>query len=360
MKIYGVIMAGGGGTRFWPLSRKELPKQFLNLTGRDILVNETFDRLAQVARREDIFVVTNALYAEKTREMMQGRIETSHILSEPAARNTAACIGYAAMEIIKKYGDGIMCIMPSDHYIEEEELYADVIRRGARLAEKQDCLVTVGIRPKYPATGYGYIKTRQAQKENTNRTEYCLVEEFVEKPAEEVAREYLEEGGYFWNSGMFIWKASLILGYFERLLPDIHACLERIGAAMKTAYEEETIREVYPKIPKISIDYGIMERADRAIMLEGSFGWNDIGSLDAMEFLHEKDEKGNVKIGKSILVDTEGTICYAKDKLIAAAFVKDLMVVEAKNAILICPKQKAQEVRKIVELLEEQGQTDYL
>lgn len=359
MKIYGVIMAGGGGTRFWPLSRRKLPKQFLNLTGRDILVNETFDRLAQVAEAENIFVVTNALHAEKTLTMMQGRIKESHVLSEPAARNTAACIGYAAMEILQKYGDGIMCVMPSDHYIRNEKLYADTIKRGAELAETSDCLVTIGIRPEYPATGYGYIKSRPVQEER-GETDYRLVEEFVEKPAEETAREYLAAGGYSWNSGMFIWKASLIMQYFKRLLPDIYECLEKIGSAMGTVREKEVKEEIYPHIPKISIDYGIMERADKVIMLEGLFGWNDVGSLDAMELFREKDARGNVSIGNCVLVDTEGTICYAKDKLIAAAYVEDLIVVESNDAILVCPRQKAQEVRKIVEFLEKNGQTGYL
>lgn len=358
MKIYGVIMAGGGGTRFWPLSRRELPKQFLNLTGRDVLVNETFDRLSQVAEAEDIFVVTNALHAEKTLSIMQGRIEENHVLSEPAARNTAACIGYAAMEILKKYGDGIMCVMPSDHYIRDEALYADTIKRGAELAETSDCLVTIGIRPEYPATGYGYIKSRPVQEETG--ADYRLVEEFVEKPAEEVAKEYLAEGGYSWNSGMFIWKASVIMQYFKRLLPDIYEYLEKMGSAMGTVQEKAVKEEVYPHIPKISIDYGIMERADKVIMLEGLFGWNDVGSLDAMELFGKKDARGNVSIGNCVLVDTEGTICYAKDKLIAAAYVEDLIVVEAKDAILVCPRQKAQEVRKIVEFLEKHGQTDYL
>lgn len=360
MKTYGVIMAGGGGTRFWPLSRKKLPKQFLNLTGRDILVNETFDRLKGVAHSDDIFVVTNTLYVEKTKELMGERIGKSHILGEPAARNTAACIGYAAMEIMKKYGDGVMCVMPSDHYIRHEEIYIDTIKQAATLADENDCLVTIGIKPDYPATGYGYIKSRQAFDPEGTPFDYRLVDEFVEKPEEEVAIEYLREGGYSWNSGMFVWKASVILKYFRRLLPDIYQCLDRIGQAMNTPQEEDILNEVYPQIPKISIDYGIMERADNVIMLEGSFGWNDIGSLDACDVLCEPDEKGNVGIGKHVMMDTEGTICYAKDKLICTAYVKDLMVVESDDVILVCPKQKAQNVKNIVEMLNEKGLNEYL
>ncbi len=353
-------MAGGGGTRFWPLSRKELPKQFLNLTGKDRLINETFDRLGMAVPKENIFVVTNSLYADKTMDMMQGRLQKSHVLAEPAARNTAACIGYAAMEILKKHGDGVMCIMPSDHYIVREEEYADTIRRGAMLAAEKNCLVTIGIKPEYPATGYGYIKNTKVKTEDGKTADYRMVEEFVEKPEKEVAEAYLAEGHYAWNSGMFIWKASVILSYFKRLLPDIYECLEEIGNAMGSGREQETLDAVYPKIPKISIDYGIMERADRVLMLEGTFGWNDIGSLDAMEVLHEKDEKDNIGVGNCILLDTEGLICYAKDKMIVAAFVKDLMVVESEDVILVCPRQKAQEVKNIVESLEKMGKTEYL
>ncbi|MDE6064011.1 MAG: mannose-1-phosphate guanylyltransferase [Lachnospiraceae bacterium] len=355
MKVYGVIMAGGGGTRFWPLSRRELPKQFLNLSGKNILVNETYDRLKQVAAAEDIFVVTNTLYAEKTLAMMEGRVEKSHILAEPAARNTAACIGYAAMEILKKYGDGIMCVMPSDHYIRDVNSYADTIGRGVTLAEEKDGLITIGIRPEYPATGYGYIRNTPVAEED-----YRLVEEFVEKPEEETAAFYLAEGCYAWNSGMYIWKASRILDWFQKLLPDIYGYLAAIGNAMGTDREQQVIEEIYPKIPKISIDYGIMERAGGVLMLEGNFGWSDIGSLDALEVLHKKDAKGNVGVGSHIMMDTERTICYSENKLIAVAYVKDLIVVESKDAILICPRQRAQEVKKLVDFLEEQGKSDYL
>lgn len=358
MKTYGVIMAGGGGTRFWPLSRRELPKQFLNLTGKDILVNETFDRLLPSIKGGDIFVVTNVSYAEKTFAMMDGRIEKTHILAEPAARNTAACIGYAAMEIVKKYGDGVMCVVPSDHYIQDEAAFTKTIDRAISLAEEKNCLVTIGITPTFPSPGYGYIR-KQAVKEEL-ATDYSLVEEFVEKPAEEIARYYLEEGNYVWNSGMFVWKASLILQYFQRLLPDIYDCLQEIGDAMGTLKEQAVLDKVYPHIPKISIDYGIMERADKVIVLDGNFGWSDVGNLDALEVLHKADAKGNVDVGNCVLVDTEGTICYAKDKLLVTAFVKDLIVVESEDAILVCPKDKTQEVRTIVEELEKRGRTEYL
>lgn len=355
MNRYGVIMAGGGGTRFWPLSRKDLPKQFLNLTGTDILVNETIDRLAESVAKENIFVVTNATQAELMYQSTQGRLQKNHILAEPAARNTSACIGYAAMEIVKKYGDGIMCIFPSDHYISESENFGIVIENAIKTAENTDQLVTIGIKPTYASTGYGYIRLcKQTDKM------YSKVEEFVEKPDVKTAKSYLKTGNYLWNSGMFLWKASTILRHFQELLPDVYACLIEIGDAMNTMNEEETIKRVYPTIPKISIDYGIMERSKDVLVVEGNFGWNDVGSWDALRALYDADENGNIIYGEQIHIDTKNCISYAKNKLIAALGVEDLIIVETDDAVLVCHKDKAQDVKKIVEGLNEQGKTEYL
>lgn len=352
MKRYGIIMAGGSGTRFWPLSRRALPKQFLNLTGRDIMVNETIDRLFPVIDKENVFVVTSEAHAELTFKEAAGRLTKDHILAEPAARNTAACIGYAAMEIVKKYGDGVMGIMASDAYIKDEEEFRRVLECAICEAEKADKLVTIGIKPYFPATGYGYIKRKAAD---------CLdVEEFVEKPDLETAKQYLATGNYLWNSGMFIWKASVILKQLEKLLPDVYACLVEIGQSMGTEREKETIAEIYPKIPKISIDYGIMERADDVIVLEGDFGWNDVGSLDAIQTLHEPDENGNVVCGENVSLDVKDCISYSSGKLVALVGVENLIVVETKDTVLVCDKNRAQDVKKIVEQLETEGRTHYL
>lgn len=355
MNRYGVIMAGGGGTRFWPLSRKDLPKQFLNLTGTDLMVNETIDRLSLNIDTKDIFIVTNVNQAELMLTSTEGRIEKSHILAEPAARNTAACIGYAAIQIQKKYGEGVMCILPSDHYIKEVEAYQATIEKAICLAEETDKLITIGIKPGFAATGYGYIKY-----DSSVAKEYYTVEEFVEKPDVRTAKQYLEHGGYLWNSGMFVWKTSTILRYFKELLPDIYSYLLEIEAATGTDQEWETINRVYPTIPKISIDYGIMERAKEVLVLEGNFGWNDVGSWDALRALYDADENGNVIYGEQIHIDTKNCIAYAKSKLIAALGVEDLIIVEADDAVLVCHKDKAQEVRSIVEGLKLQGKEQYL
>lgn len=355
MKTYGVIMAGGGGTRFWPLSTKAEPKQFLNLSGRDILVNETIDRQSALIDKNDIFIVTNQSQAEKMLSCTGGRILKDHVLAEPAARNTAACIGYAAMEIIKKYGDGVMCIFAADHHIRDEREYTRVMGEAVRAVEETDALVTIGIRPTFPSTGYGYIRNSAIADKP-----YRRVEEFVEKPDQETAQSYLDEGCYAWNSGMFVWKASTILTYFAELLPDIYACLTKIGEAMGTPKEREVIQRVYPTIPKISVDYGIMERAKGVLMLEGDFGWSDVGSWDTLDAVRQKDEKGNIVSGQAQLLDTQNCVIYGKHKLIATIGVKDLVVVEGENAVLVCPVREAQRVKEIVERLAESGGERFL
>lgn len=353
-------MAGGGGTRFWPLSRAKKPKQFLNVTGKDILVNETFDRLSLVADAGDIFVVTNQKFEELTYSMMEGRIRREHILGEPAARNTAACIGYAAMEILQKYGDGVLCVVPSDHAIGREELFAETLQNAAKLASEKDCLVTVGIEPTYPSTGYGYIKCAQEDRRGEDGIPCYKVLEFMEKPDKETAKAYLASGEYSWNSGMFVFKASVVLKYFEALLPDIYRCLLTIGEAMNTENEQKVLEEVYPVIPKISIDYGIMERAEEIYMFRGTFGWNDVGSLNELEILQAKDENGNICFGQHALVDASDSVFYAKNRLIAAVGVHNIIVVETEDAVLVCPKEKAQDVKKIVEYLESEKMDKYL
>ena len=356
MNNYGVVMAGGGGTRFWPLSRQELPKQFLNLTGDDLMVNETINRLQPTIKTEDVFIVTNVNQAPLMRETTAGAILPNHILAEPAARNTAACIGYAAIEIRKKYGDGIMGVFASDHYIKNVEGFNRTLQQAINLATETDNLITIGIKPTFPAVGYGYIK----YDANETSKNFHEVVEFVEKPDIKTARKYIRDGGYLWNSGMFVWKVSTILRYFEKLLPDVYECLQKIENAMQTDKEQEVLDAVYPTIPKISIDYGIMERAHEVMVVESQFDWSDVGSWDALEALHEKDASGNITNREQILIDTSNCVVYAKSKLIATLGVEDLIIVEAEDAIMVCHKDKAQSVREIPDELKKQGKLEFL
>ena len=354
MKTYGVIMAGGGGTRFWPLSRQATPKQLLNLSGKDLMVNEAIDRLSKTCGKDDIFIVTNKTQVAKMLEATAGRVQKNHILSEPSARNTAACIGYAAMEITKKYGDGIMVITPSDAYIKNSGEFTRILGIAVKAAEEKDALVTVGITPTFAATGYGYIKFKKSG-ENVLK-----VLEFKEKPDEATAKKYVESGEYAWNSGMFIWKASTILKHFEKLLPNIYADLCKIGDVMNTAEEASAIEKIYPQIESISVDYGIMEKASDVYVVPGEFGWNDVGSFDMMGVLHEADSNGNICIGNQINIESKNCITYSSGRLVATIGLDNVVVVETPDAVLVCDKNKVQDVKKIVEQLKKDGKTELL
>lgn len=353
-------MAGGGGTRFWPLSRRQRPKQLLNLSGKGLMINETLERLSKTVSWENMFIVTNASQEELMREEVEKRFPGEHILVEPAARNTSACIGYAAMEIVRKYGDGIMCVLPSDHFIKDTEEFARVLEAAVLTAEQTDALVTIGIEPAFAATGYGYIKQEKGSRTPIGDKNYSIVEEFVEKPDEETAKKYLKSGEYLWNSGMFIWKASTILSYMERLLPDVYKELDIIGNSMGTGKERETIEKIYPVIPKISIDYGIMERADHVLVIPGDFGWNDIGSLDMLYLMKEADRDGNIRYGETLCENSKNCIVYGTDKLVAAVGLEDMIIVQTEDAVLVCPRECAQEVKNAVDRLAEQGREQYL
>ena len=354
MQTYGVIMAGGGGTRFWPLSRHEVPKQLLNLSGKDLMVNETIDRVATLCDKSDIFIVTNVDQVPGMEKATTGRIKPDHILSEPSARNTAACIGYAAFEIVKKYGDGVMCIFPSDHYIKNEAAFTATLKDAIAEAE-QGSLVTMGITPTFPCTGYGYIRFDKTETDTAKK-----VVEFKEKPDLKTAEEYVASGEYSWNSGMFVWKASVILAEFERLLPDVYACLTKIADAMGTADEKKVVDEVYPTIPSISIDYGIMEKSDKVKVISAEMGWNDVGSWDNLGVLHEADSDGNVFAGDHLAIDTKGCITYSKKRLISTVGVENLIIVETDDAIMVVDKSRAQDVKLIVEELKKQGRNELL
>ncbi len=354
MKTYGVIMAGGGGTRFWPLSRHEVPKQLLNLSGKDKMINETIDRVSTLADNDDIFVVTNVDQVPGMKDATKGRLREDHILSEPSARNTAACIGYAALEIVEKYGDGIMCIFPSDHFIKDEQAFTRILKEAIEVA-KGDSLVTLGITPTFPSTGYGYIKFDKSETTLDKK-----VIEFKEKPDEATAKEYVSSGEYSWNSGMFVWKASVILDEMKKLLPDVYECLEKIGVAMNSANEKQVIESIYPTIPSISIDYGIMEKSDKVRVISAEMGWNDVGSWDNLGVLYEADENGNITAGDFLGIDTKNCITYSGKRLISTIGVEDLIIVETDDAIMVIDKSRAQDVKKIVDALKDQDRKELL
>ena len=357
MKVYNVIMAGGGGTRFWPLSRQEHPKQLLNLSGEDALINETIKRINRLSKKENLFVVTNEKQMDLLKYTVGEMCDHSNILPEPSARNTAAAIGYAAFNIMKKYGDGIMCVYPADHYIKNELEFTNVLNKAIKIAKEHEKLVTIGIEPTFPSTGYGYINFDKEQ--GYSDIAYDVVE-FIEKPNYDKAKYYVESGKYVWNSGMFVWKVSKILEDFKRYLPKVYDRLEELSDFMDTDMEIEKLKEIYPTIPSISIDYGVMERSNEVVVVPGDFGWNDVGSWDVLGAIYPTDKEGNIKRGETISVDTNDCIVYSNDKLIATVGVNDLIVVSTEDAVMVCNKDKAQDVKKIVEKLKEKDHNMYL
>ena len=358
MNHYGVIMAGGGGTRFWPLSRQKTPKQLLNLSGKDLMVNEAVDRMATVIGKSNIFIVTAEVQAPAMLTATQGKVFPRNILAEPAARNTAACIGYSAMEILRKYGDGVMIITPADHYIEDVPALTEIFKTAILTAENEDKLVTIGLKPTFPSTGFGYIKY-----DSESEGQIKQVIEFREKPDEETAKTYVESGEYAWNSGMFIWKASLILEKLKKYTPDIYQDLKTIGDAMNTATEQEVLHEVYPNIRKISIDYAVMEPCAEkgdVLVIPGDCGWNDVGSWDMMDILHEPDEDGNVFLGDVTAIGVKDSVIYSSGRIVTALDVDNIVIVETADAVMVCRKDKAQDVKKIVDALKEKERDELL
>lgn len=348
MKITAVIMAGGRGERFWPKSRSNRPKQFLSLTGDgETMIQKTVGRLSELVEAEDIFVVTNAAYASLVEEQLD-MLPKENILFEPAARNTAPCIGLAAAVIKKKYGDAVMMVLPSDHLIKSNRMYIDTLKTAVSAAEAGKNLVTIGISPTYPETGYGYIHFGSAE---SGMNGVYNVLRFVEKPNIELAKEYVNSGEYLWNSGMFVWKVSSIEDNIKKYLPDMTEGLEKIYESVGTEAFEDTVAAEFPKFRSESIDFGVMEKASGVLTIPGNFGWDDVGSWLAMERINKTNEYGNMIQGDVISINTRKTIVCGSKKLIATVGVEDLVIIDTDDALLICAKDSTQDVKKVIENL---------
>ena len=349
-------MAGGRGERFWPKSRKTLPKQFLSLTGDGkTMIQLTVERILPLVEMDDIYIVTNKDYRQLVREQLP-EIPERNILCEPVGRNTAPCIGLGTMHINQKYDDAVMMVLPSDHLIKQKKLFVDILGQACEIAEEDGNIVTVGITPSYPETGYGYIKFLTEKKKGSA----FKVEKFVEKPNMDKAKEYLASGDYLWNSGMFMWKVSTILNKMQTLLPQIYQKLTQIGEAIGTPEEDKVLQEVFPTVESISVDYGILEKTDSIYTLPGDFGWDDVGSWLAVSRVRGTDENNNVLTGNVLAVDTTDCVVEAQEKLIATVGLKNLVVVDTKDAMLICEKEKANDIKKVLETLRNDDRQEYL
>lgn len=352
MKITAVIMAGGRGERFWPKSRNNRPKQFLSLTSDgETMIQKTVKRLSPLVSAEDIFIVTNAAYADLVNDQLPD-VPRENILCEPCARNTAPCIAFAAAIIQKKYGDAMMLVLPSDHLISYENIYIKTLQTAIRTAEEGNNLVTIGITPAYPETGYGYINFG---KEAGDAYE---VERFVEKPDLPTAKKYLASGKYLWNSGMFVWKASAIMYNMKQFMPEIHDGAVRIGDSYGTDSYEETLIKEFTAFTSESVDFGIMEKASDIYTIPGSFGWDDVGSWLAVERINETDDKKNYFDGDVIAVDSERTTVCGGKRLVAAIGTRDIVIVDTDDVLLVCSKNNTQDVKKVIAQLKEHGRND--
>lgn len=356
MKKTALIMAGGRGERFWPKSRKRMPKQFLSLTDDGkTMIQHTVERILPMVDMEDIYIVTNRDYKPLVQEQLPD-IPQENILCEPVGRNTAPCIGLGAVHIARKYEDAVMFVLPSDHLIKYNTIFQKTLADAADVAEQGENLVTLGITPDYPETGYGYIKFNP--EETLGRA--FAVDRFVEKPDLETAKGYLATEQYLWNSGMFIWKVSTILKNLEKYLPETYTGLQKIQQAIGTEDERSVLEHEFEAFRSESIDYGIMEKAQNIYILSGSFGWDDVGSWLAVERIRQSNEFGNVITGNAITVDTKNTIIQGDKKLIATVGIENLIVVDTEDALLICEKDSAGNIKKVLENLKICNRTEYL
>jgi len=334
MVVKAVIMAGGKGERFWPLSREKFPKQLLSLTGKKSLLQETVERIKPLIPPRDILVVTRRPLARAIERQLP-RVPRKNIISEPVGRNTAPCIGLAA-KMIKE--DAIMVVLPADHIITPRGKFLDTLKKAVTLAKETGNLITIGIKPTYPATGYGYIEAGKREKRQVFK-----VKRFVEKPDKKKAERFLKSGRFFWNSGMFVWKKSVILEAMRKYMPFLYQKLQMISS--------KNISKLYPGLPNVSIDYGIMEKANNCLVIPADFSWEDLGSWESLDGFLSRDRKKNAVMGRVLLMDTQNCTVVNKKGLLSAIGVSDLIIVSTEDVTLVFPKGKGQQVKKLVEKL---------
>ena len=352
---YAIIMAGGVGSRFWPLSKTEQPKQFIDVLGTGkTLIQQTYARINRICPRENILVITNKLYENKIKEQLPDILE-ENILSEPKRRNTAPCVTYGAFKIKKKNPKANILVAPSDHVILREDLFVEVVKKGFEFASKNDALITIGITPYKPETGYGYIHSEgNVMQENKGRWKLSKVNSFTEKPELKQAEEYLKDGQYFWNSGIFIWSAYSILEAIEKHLPILYGQFHDHINSINTPKETAGIDAIYDVCENISIDYGVMEKADNVYVISSDIGWSDLGSWSALQELKDADAYGNVSNGqKALFYNSKNCLVRMHNGKVAVIDgLEDTIVVEDEKALLICKKQDEQHIKQFVEDVE--------
>jgi mannose-1-phosphate guanylyltransferase len=339
-------MAGGAGTRFWPRSRVKKPKQYLSLFGDQSLIQESVQRFANFIPEESIYIVS-AKGQKDVLEAQTSNLPKGNLIYEPVGKNTLPAIGLATLFIAEKDPDGILIVSPSDHLIQNDELFRLTIESAALIAEKLDGIVTIGITPKYPAIGYGYVQTAE-EVEIGQAIKSFAVNRFVEKPNVDVATGYLKEGGFFWNSGIFIFKVSVFLKSVQKYAPGLYADLMRIGEHIGTSGYEEALDRIYNEVESISIDYGILEKASNVFLVQGDFVWNDLGSWDEVYKYGKKDENQNAQSGEVVFLDSKNSYVYAPDSIVAVVGLDDVIVVQEGDTILVCKRDRAEDIKQVV------------
>lgn len=355
MNRYVVVMAGGAGLRLWPLSRQQKPKQFISADGDECMLVQTIQRICGIVAPEDCYIITNKKLLEVTKETINGLLPLSNIITEPMRKNTAACIAYAAMEIREKRGPGVLCFVPADGYVKDTDSYRETLLQAFETAECTRELVVIGIVPAYPATGYGYIHVDKQPDIDVSK-----VYRFTEKPDEATAKDMIESGEYLWNGGILLGIADVIVKNVETYLPEhfipLSAAIRHID---ETDYQER-IKEAYSQLENISFDYGVLEKAKGIYAIKGHFDWDDIGTLEALSKTLNKDENGNAVSGTHFGIDTKDCVIVGDDGFIGTIGIRRMIVVATKDALIVCPRERAQEIKPFVEKLGELGLDDLL
>ena len=353
---YAVIMAGGSGTRFWPWSRQNTPKQLLNITGEKTMIEQTVSNVTPLVGTDHIIIITNKTHARKIKKLLP-EIPPDNIIAEPLGRDTAPCIGLAATIIEKRNPSAVMMALPSDHLIRPADKFTDALSVAAQVAIESNALVTFGIKPFEPSVNYGYIHRGKLSDEKAVCPIY-EVKGFKEKPDRSTAQTFLDSGEYYWNGGIFVWKTDVILENISRFLPNLYEGLNRISNAN---FSQSAIAKEYKRFEKISIDYGVMEKASNVKVIEANFEWDDVGGWQALERLHKTQQGDNTLLGKHYGMGTANCIIIGNDKhLIATVGVSGLIIVHTRDATLVCNKHNAEDVKKLVTQLKDKGYNQYL
>jgi mannose-1-phosphate guanylyltransferase len=362
VKVFAVIMAGGTGTRFWPRSREKTPKQLLEILGKGTMIQNTLKRLEHLVDVKNVIIVTNKVQRSLLAKQLPN-VPEENILVEPVGRNTAPCIGIAALHVKRLDPSAVIIVLPADHVIQDADEFKRVMSLAVETARESGSLLTIGVHPTRPETGYGYIQMYNEEGEHNPYFSRGVfrVKTFAEKPNLQTAERFLASGDFLWNSGMFVWRADVILREIEQCLPDLHAELKKIEDAIGGANYQATLELVYGLIRGISVDYGVMEKAKEVYVIPAEFGWNDIGSWDEVCRISGKDDNGNSITGKVIQKDTRNSYIYSSPgKVVATIGVDDLIVINTDDALLICRRGSSQEVKEISDYLKRKQMTEYL